>query len=56
MTNQDRQPWQDPWQNLNFLREKMTPRWNDSLARSLSDPNRDKLTMFKARIVHCSNA
>jgi hypothetical protein len=29
MTNQDRQPWQDPWQNLNFLRGKLTPRWQE---------------------------
>jgi hypothetical protein len=27
MGNQDRQPWQDSWRDLNFLREKLTPRW-----------------------------
>jgi hypothetical protein len=27
MTSQERQPWQDPWQDLNFLRGKLTPRW-----------------------------
>ena len=35
MTNQERQPWQDPWQNLNFLRGKLTPRW-----QAQSDKNR----------------
>jgi hypothetical protein len=29
MTSQERQPWQDPWQNLNFLRGKLTPRWQE---------------------------
>jgi hypothetical protein len=35
MTSQERQPWQDPWQNLNFLRSKLTPRW-----QAQSDENR----------------
>ena len=27
MTYQDRQPWQDPWQDLNFLRGTLTVRY-----------------------------
>jgi hypothetical protein len=27
MTSQDRQPWQDSWRDLNFLRGKLTVRY-----------------------------
>jgi hypothetical protein len=26
----ERQPWQDPWRDLNFLRGKLTPRWQEN--------------------------
>ena len=38
MPSQERQPWQDPWQDLNFLRGKLTPRWQDKPENRAIDP------------------
>ena len=49
MTNQERQSWQDPWRDLNFLREKLTPRWQDKPENRAIEPEFSEADKIAAR-------
>ena len=50
----DRQPWQDPWQDLNFLRSKLTPRWQDKPENRAIEPEFSEADKIRAKALGVS--